>query len=399
MVWCVVLQDVFFLMISGGFFGFLFAASAEHVFFFFVGVVVVVPSLRPRYPSTVATQSRRARDLIDAAFERSVTPELDWMRASRLHDFGFRACTGVEQSVLGGTAHLLNFSGTDTMSAAYYAQFELNGGVPVAESIPATEHSVMTSWPDEEAAINNMIDKFGAGVFACVMDSYDYRRALYEILPRIAERKKAQGGVMVLRPDSGDPVEAVLMGLDAAEKAFGAVENAKGYKVLNGCAVIQGDGINVATMARILDAAMDKGYAACNTAYGMGGGLLQKVNRDTMSFATKLSFIHAADGEERDVMKTPKTDSGKFSLPGELDVRRDKDGVPRVYPRGAPEAEAGEPMLRVVYDCGPVKDAFPDSFDQVRARVAKEWNALPKRGSPISAPLKAKIDKIISDRK
>jgi hypothetical protein len=41
---------------------------------------------------------------------------------SRLHDFGFRGCTSVEQSVIGGCAHLLSFTGSDTMSAAYYAQ-------------------------------------------------------------------------------------------------------------------------------------------------------------------------------------------------------------------------------------------------------------------------------------
>ena len=55
-------------------------------------------------------------------------------------------------------------------------QFELNGGEPVAMSIPATEHSVMTCWPSERAAIQNMIDHFGSGLFACVMDSYDYAK-------------------------------------------------------------------------------------------------------------------------------------------------------------------------------------------------------------------------------
>jgi hypothetical protein len=61
------------------------------------------------------------------------------------------------------------------------AQFELNGGRPVANSIPATEHSVMTSWPNEQQAIENMIKHFGSGVFACVMDSYDYAAALSEV--------------------------------------------------------------------------------------------------------------------------------------------------------------------------------------------------------------------------
>ena len=75
------------------------------------------------YPSTVATLSSRKRNRIETAFEHSVeggrhSPFI----GSRLHDFGFRGCTCVEQSVLGGVAHLLNFEGTDTLSAAYYAQ-------------------------------------------------------------------------------------------------------------------------------------------------------------------------------------------------------------------------------------------------------------------------------------
>ena len=51
-----------------------------------------------------------------------------------------RAAGSPAQSVIGGAAHLLNFDGTDTMSAAYYVQFVLNGGKPVGQSIPATEH-------------------------------------------------------------------------------------------------------------------------------------------------------------------------------------------------------------------------------------------------------------------
>lgn len=130
----------------------------------------------------MATLSRRAHDIIAAAFEASADGgRQNPLLASRLHDFGFRGCTTLEQSVLGGCAHLLNFDGTDTMSAAYYAQFHLNGGRPVGMSIPATEHSVMTCWPDERTAIFNMIEHFGTGAFATVMDSYDYGAALEQV--------------------------------------------------------------------------------------------------------------------------------------------------------------------------------------------------------------------------
>ena len=113
------------------------------------------------YPSTVATLSRRCRQIIEDAFAKSVDNDRSFLIPSRLHDFGFRGCTCAEQSVIGGCAHLLNFEGSDTMSAAYYAQFYLNGGKAVASSIPATEHSVMMSWETEKEAIENMIDLAG----------------------------------------------------------------------------------------------------------------------------------------------------------------------------------------------------------------------------------------------
>lgn len=123
------------------------------------------------YPTCVATLSRKIKDLVAQAFQTSVDDDQKHLINFRLHDFGFRGCTGVEQSILGGLAHLLNFRGSDTMSAAFYGQFYLNNKVPIAESIPASEHSVMTSWPTEKQAIENMIDHFGSGAFSVVMDS------------------------------------------------------------------------------------------------------------------------------------------------------------------------------------------------------------------------------------
>lgn len=178
----------------------------------------------PQYPSTVATLSRRCRSVIEAAFDSSVDKNQSFLLESRLHDFGFRACTSVEQAILGGSAHLINFEGSDTLAACYYAQYEWNGGRPIASSIPATEHSVMTAHLSEKVrappipltgqdAILKLIENYGAGVFACVMDSYDYAEALASLLPEVAPHKLEKGGFLVLRPDSGDPIETVLMAL------------------------------------------------------------------------------------------------------------------------------------------------------------------------------------------
>jgi len=254
---------------------------------------------------------------------------------------------------MGGVAHLLNFAGTDTMSAAYYAQFELNGGRPVGESIPATEHSVMTSWPSEKDAISNMISHYGKSTYACVLDSYDYTNCLNNILPLVKDEKEKAGGHFVMRPDSGDPTSVVLEGLHAGEKTFGADTNKKGFKVVRNASVIQGDGIDYNNIKNILAAVLAAGFSAQSVTFGMGGGLLQKMNRDTMGFATKLSYIEFADGRKRDIMKYPKTDSEKISLPGVLKVVRDQNGIPTIYPVDA-QVE-GEDLLKVVYDNGPVK--------------------------------------------
>jgi nicotinic acid phosphoribosyltransferase len=69
------------------------------------------------------------------------------------------------------------------------------------------------------------------------------------VLPSVAAKKLGKGGFMVLRPDSGDPVETVMQGLHAAEKVFGCTVNSKGFKVPIGCSVIQG--ARVRALARL----------------------------------------------------------------------------------------------------------------------------------------------------
>lgn len=354
------------------------------------------------YPSTVATLSRKCREIIAGGFAKSVDPSNQWLLDSRLHDFGFRGCTCLEQAIIGGSAHLLSFDGSDTMPALYYAQYKLNGGKPVGSSIPASEHSVMTAYSHERQAFAHMIGTYGSGLFSVVMDSYNYQRALDEIVPSLkaeflAAKNRSGHGFMVFRPDSGEPVEAVLMGLRAADKTFGSKVNAAGFKVPNDVGVIQGDGISVVELDRILNSVLAAGFSAQSVAFGMGSGLLQKLNRDTMSFAVKLSHIVFASGMVRDVMKKPQTDGGKISLPGILRVCRDDKGIPTVYPAEDPAVAAREDLLEVVWDHGPVKGHKWDDFDTMRARVRKDWDALPPVHDPRSASLQAKIKALVEE--
>lgn len=345
------------------------------------------------YPSTVATLSRRSKTIIQNAFNKSVDEDSNHLLLSRLHDFGFRGCTCIEQSIIGGCAHLLNFDGTDTLTAAYYAQYKLNNGKPVATSIPATEHSIMTSYRTEREAIIKLLENYGSNVCACVMDSYDYINALDNILPSIAKYKLEKGGFLILRPDSGNQIDVVIQGLQACEKVFGYTLNKKGYKVINGAGIIQGDAVTYESLGLIENAVLKEGYSAQCVAFGMGGGLLQRIDRDKMSFATKLCKIIYNDNTERDVMKRPKTSGGKISLPGEFIVsQKDTNQPPLVYPiETKDKSQINHNILHTIYDHGkPVNNNWL-TFDQLRTKIDAEWNKAPQLHDPISSELKTKI--------
>lgn len=341
------------------------------------------------YPCTVATLSRMTKDIIKKAFEKSVDPEFFYLLESKLHDFGFRGCTSLEQSILGGSAHLLSFTGSDTMSACYYVQNQLNNGRPRGCSLPASEHSTMTAWKSEEKAFDHITETFKNTIFSTVMDSIDYEYACTKIVPKFSARVTEHNGFMILRPDSGDPIEAVLLGLKSAEEAFGCIKNSKGFKVLKNSAVLQGDGIDYKILSRILDAVLKEGYSAQSVTFGMGGGLLQKVNRDTMSFATKLSHIIYEDGSQKDIMKLPKSDLNKASFPGRVVVCLNEEGIPCTYPEET--LDGRKSLFEVIWDCGPVKDHKWDDFNSIVSRLETQWEKIPKGGQAISLELKQKI--------
>lgn len=325
------------------------------------------------YMSTVATHSRFAKQSISNAFAKSVDEDSNWKLGSRLHDFGYRGCTSEEQAMIGGLAHLLSFDGTDTMCAAW-ASRQLNPGVDNFDSsIPATEHSVMTAWTSELDAVMNMVDLYGHGVFATVADSYDYEYFLNEIVPVVAPIVKEKGGFHVVRPDSGDPVTCVIDGLLALDKAYGSVVNSKGYKVINNAGIIQGDGIDLAILEDILDAVLRAGYSAENVAFGMGAGLLQKLNRDTCSYAMKLNQRIDENDNVHYVMKCPKTDMSKASYPGELSVYH--NGATYVVDSAWNDTERFPVRneLKVIYDCGEFAKA--DTFNTIRNRVNETWDS------------------------
>ncbi len=291
------------------------------------------------YPTTVATTSWQIRQVIGRYLEETADSNqgLDF----KLHDFGARGASSNETAAIGGLAHLVNFQGTDTVAALVAAR-RWYGTDMAGFSIPAAEHSTITSWgPEgEEMAYANMLAQFaGEGrLVAVVSDSYDLWSAIDTIWGgSLKERVINNGGTLVIRPDSGDPVAVVTETIDRLMGRFGYRENGKGYKILpDYIRVIQGDGINPDSISEILAAMQERKQSADNIAFGMGAAMLQKVDRDTQRFAMKASAIRI-NGQWSDVFKDPVTDPGKRSKAGRLALLQEEGSWKTVRQEEVPE--------------------------------------------------------------
>ncbi len=315
------------------------------------------------YGSTVATVSREMKKLILRYLERTGDPSLI---PFKLHDFGFRGVSSVESAGVGGAAHLVNFMGTDTVAGLMVAR-KYYGEHMAGFSIPAAEHSTITSWGQdgEREAFRNMIQQYGSGaLYAVVSDSFDIYRACSQIWGKeLKAEVEAANGTLVVRPDSGIPHQVVVKCLDLLGESFGYSINAKGYKVLNPkVRLIQGDGIDYDETRRILDHMERAGWSADNVAFGMGGGLLQKLNRDTQKFAFKCSLA-VIGGRDVEVFKAPITDSGKTSKKGRLSLVH-KNGTLMTV-----KGEKADDILQTVYENGKITKKY--TFAEIRERASK----------------------------
>lgn len=320
--------------------------------------------LRLWYPVTVATISWHVKQVIRGYLERT-SDDPEGQLPFKLHDFGARGVSSAESAGLGGMAHLVNFHGTDTVSGLLSARRYYDE--PMAGfSIPAAEHSTITSWGREREvdAYRNMLRQFAkpGSLVAVVSDSYDIYTAIREHWGSALRQEVVDSGAtVVVRPDSGDPVEVVDECLKLLDETFGSTVNGRGYKVLNHVRVIQGDGINPKSIEAILERVTANGFAADNIAFGMGGALLQRLDRDTQKFALKCSAARV-NGHWIDVYKDPVTDPGKQSKRGRLMlVRHGETGEFRTI--GVHGDEATTPM--------------PDGFEDAMVTVWEDgvWKA------------------------
>lgn len=316
--------------------------------------------------STVATNSRECNKILDSALEKSGDPA---GLPFKLHDFGFRGVGCPELAAILGMGHLLSFQGTDTFIACDAAMDFYGSDMP-GFSIPASEHSVVGMWgkDGELDFVKHLLEQFPTGLVASVSDTYDLMRMINVYYGKeLRDKIISRNGVFVARPDSGDPIPTVLDVFNGLGAAFGTIKNGKDYRLLPPqIRAIQGDGMNKSMLRDLTGALMEEGWSIDNIAFGSGGGLLQKFNRDDLSFAYKCCWA-MVDGRVRDVFKDPITMSSKRSKRGRLSLVK-SDGVYRTISEDESRYAGFKEHLELVYQDG--KLLIDQKFSDIRARAA-----------------------------
>lgn len=301
------------------------------------------------------------------------------------HDFSFRGMGGVEAAVISGSAHLLSFTGTDTIPAIDFLEgyYGANSDVEmVGGSVPATEHSVMSMGQQagEHDTIHRLLTEvYPTGPVSVVSDTWDFWNVVAHTLPDLREVIMARDGKLIVRPDSGDPVKIICGDPDAPEfsyawygaiallwTTFGGSINEKGYKVLDPhVGLIYGDSITRERQEAILGGLKANGFASSNVVLGIGSYTYQHVTRDTYGLATKATYGETGR-TSRELFKAPKTDDGtKRSACGLLRVERIRGRLTLTEHCSWEEEQLGE--LRTVFEDGHL--VVRESLAGIRARV------------------------------
>jgi nicotinamide phosphoribosyltransferase len=325
------------------------------------------------YSTTVATRSRAIKVDIEGFAQKAG----EHVSIVHLNDFGFRGASSSETAGIGGMAHLVNFSGSDTLLAKRFANIYYDAEKctsPVLLSVYAAEHSTVTSYGEanERQAYREILKRAPPeAIVSMVIDSYDAMRAVDEYIGKEMKAEVlARPGKLVFRPDSGDPLWMSVTVLDSLWKNFGGIINPQGYKVLNPhVGMIYGDFISPKMIHDMLiEIVIKRRYAPSNIVFGMGGELLQKVNRDTQSFAYKCSAIEI-NGTWQDVYKRPVSDSRKVSKRGIMALIKEGDTYKTIPAKDLdPMTGNVDNVLKTVFLNGDIVKRY--TFEEVRKNAA-----------------------------
>jgi len=331
-------------------------------------------------PMTSATMARAYRKLF-TTWQEKTDAEKAWFVDWQAHDFSMRGLDSVDAVISSGLGHLTSFSGSDSLPAIYGARKFYNETGFVSGSVNATEHSVMCagSKDDEVGTFRRLIETYPTGILSIVSDTWDLWKVCTEHLVTLKEEILARDGKVVIRPDSGDPVDIICgayhtissgdeINLDHNYPKYGVEEgspeykgviellwdvfggtiNEQGYKVLDShIGAIYGDSITLDRAEQIFTRLEAKGFASTNIVLGVGSFTYQFNTRDTFGFAMKATYVEV-NGEGREIFKDPITDDGtKKSATGLLRVENE-NGTLVLHDRQT-EFEETKGILQTIY--------------------------------------------------
>lgn len=328
-------------------------------------------------PMTSATIAHQYRKVLTSWMEKT-DKERAWFIDWQGHDFSMRGMDSVDAVVSSGLGHLTSFMGTDSLPTIFGARKYYNEEGFVGGSVPATEHSVMCagSKDDEIGTFRRLIETYPTGILSVVSDTWDLWKVCTEYVVTLKEEIMARDGKLVIRPDSGDPVD-ILCGaweenrlpsgnyektpksgpegkgvIELLWDVFGGTVNEQGYKVLDShIGAIYGDSITIDRANEICRRLAEKGFASTNVVLGIGSFTYQYNTRDTFGFAMKATYVEI-NGEGREIFKDPITDDGtKKSATGLLCVETLPDGRIGLYDKVTWNTE-DTGLLQTIYKNG-----------------------------------------------
>lgn len=367
-------------------------------------------------PSTAATIAKLYRRQAEEWVAKTDKENL-WLVDFMCHDFSARGLDPMSQYLI-GLGHATSFKGSDTLPvipAARYFYGIKEDEMPIY-SVNASEHSVSTTkifTVGEQQMIADWLTDFDKGILSIVADTFDLWKLITEYLPANKEAIMARDGKLVIRPDSGDPVD-IICGDRLPENVdyknrfqpkhkgviellwdiFGGTINEQGYKVLDPhIGAIYGDSITPERQVQIYERLAAKGFAATNIVLGVGSFTYQYNTRDTLGFAAKGAWFEVEDrivftnkngnlDEEfvktaYNIYKDPITDDGtKKSLKGLIQVfeqtynedSADEFTQIEVKTECTPEEE-NQGLLQVIYEDG--KFYNQTTLNEIRERLSK----------------------------
>ena len=336
-------------------------------------------------PMTSATIAHQYRKVL-TKWQEKTDKEKSWFIDWQGHDFSMRGMDSVEAVISSGVAHLTSFLGSDSLPAIYGARKYYGATEMVCGSVNATEHSVMCAGgkEDEVETFRRLLETYPTGILSVVSDTWNLWQVCTKHVVTLKEEIMARDGKLVIRPDSGDPVD-ILCGklgpswtlinrkpedtgvIELLWNVFGGTINEQGYKVLDPhIGAIYGDSITIDRADEICRRLEAKGFASTNVVLGIGSFTYQYNTRDTFGFAMKATYVEV-NGEGREIFKDPITDDGtKKSATGLLSVVYDENNEYWLIDR-VDWATTNDGCLQTIYYNGDFRNTT--TLDEIRNRL------------------------------